>query len=584
MFDKQRFLSAAVALFLVLVTLSTCVMPCFTATNTVTSLPDEITAEKGKSVTVTVHAPEGSQYQWYYANAGAKTFKKSSITTNTYSVTMKDSRDGRRIYCVITDGSGNWITSDIVTLRMKKPLEISRQPENASADNGKLVQTSVAASGKGALTYQWYVRKPGGKNFYKSSVTGAVYTARMSDAANGRQVYCQITDSAGNSVTSDVVTLTLSAPIIIARQPSNAEAANGHIVKVSVKALGEGDFTYQWYVRKAGGKNFYKSAVTEPAYTARMSDAADGREVYCVITNRNGFTVTTDTVTLTKTTGHIHTFGEEIPLGKRNDEYVFLKVCSQCGREEQVYYDAILTFVDDDGKMQAMVHWERIIDATGIKMTAALIGSQMCDETDYNTWWAYSGWDLLGRLQEKGVDFVNHTYAHKRLTTLTEAELHEDFRKCKEALKQYGIESNILVYPFNAHNDLVDFVAAQYFDAAFCGQELVITDIAADPYGLTRVNINDSSSKKVIAFTETKIVECIGVKQLKTLKKDLDKALAANGWLVCLSHAYDSPSGKYYFDEESEQTIIDFCHYIQSLGNVKIVTLTEGLAAAAEME
>jgi len=149
-------------------------------------------------------------------------------------------------------------------------------------------------------------------------------------------------------------------------------------------------------------------------------------------------------------------------------------------------------------------------------------------------------------------------------------------------MARYGIESRVLVYPFNAHNELVDAVARQYFDAAFCGKNQLITDVA-DRYGLTRVNINDASRAKVIPFTKDTWVKCTGVKQLPTLKKDVAQALASQGWLVCLSHAYDSPSGKYYFDRHSEQTLIEFCHYVQTLRNVKIVTLTEGLIAAQEI-
>lgn len=278
-----------------------------------------------------------------------------------------------------------------------------------------------------------------------------------------------------------------------------------------------------------------------------------------------------------------HQFGEEIPVGKGKDGYTFARVCTECGKEELIHYDALLTFVDDDAKMQAMLHWERIIDETGITMTAALIPGKIEETTDYDCWWAYAGWDLLERMQSKGVDFVNHTYSHQNLTTFTEEELHQDLSMAKAELARHGIESDILVYPFNAYNDLVISVVDDYFDAAFTRLDQVITEPVGNDYKLSRMNLNDYSVTKTIEFASDTIVECYGVKPVETLKKDLEKAIDQQGWLVYVAHAYDSPGGKYFFDEVSEQSVIDFCRYVQGLDRVKIVNLTTGVAASADL-
>lgn len=281
---------------------------------------------------------------------------------------------------------------------------------------------------------------------------------------------------------------------------------------------------------------------------------------------------------------HTHSYGEEVPVGKTENGYTFVKVCDKCGKETHVYYDALLTFVDDDAKMQAMVHWEKIIDATGIEMTAAIIPSRITETTDYDCWWAYSGWDLLSRVHEKGVDFVNHTYSHQNLTKLTEEEVREDLQKSVDALKELGVESRILVYPNNAYNATVAAVASEFFDVAFGCKNVLITDTSTKRYEMSRFNINDKNVSRVIEFDAERIVECYGIKPVESLQQDLEKAVDGKGWLVYMVHAYDSPAGQYYFDEESEQTIIDFCTYVQTLGNVKIVSLTNGLAASTKVE
>lgn len=281
--------------------------------------------------------------------------------------------------------------------------------------------------------------------------------------------------------------------------------------------------------------------------------------------------------------GHIHTYCEELPAGKNSRGYAFLKVCDKCGKEKIKYYDSLLTFVDDDGKTEAMLHWERIIDETGIKMSAAVIPSKIKETTDYDTWYSYAGWDLLEKMRNKGVELVNHTYSHKNLTRLTVDEIHQDLQKARSILKKHNIENNVLVYPNNAHNDLVESVVDDYFDAAFAIGKGSIKKTFTTNYSLPRVNINDSNYKKEIEFKQQGTVKCNGVKSVKKLSGELKKAVKNKGWLVYMTHAYNSPGGKFYFNEDSEQTVIDFCKYAKKLKNVKIVTLTEGVKASTDI-
>ena len=53
-------------------------------------------------------------------------FTKSSTTTNTYSMEMTAARDGRELYCVITDEYGNQVTSNTAYMKIqhvyRKPI------------------------------------------------------------------------------------------------------------------------------------------------------------------------------------------------------------------------------------------------------------------------------------------------------------------------------------------------------------------------------------------------------------------------------------------------------------------------------
>jgi len=267
----------------------------------ITKQPTNVTVANGEKVATTVTATgEGLKYTWYYtSNGNTNQFFVSSVTGATYSTTMDATRDGRKVYCVITDKYGNSVTTNTVTLSMKSGLAITKQPTNVTAANGSKVETTVTATGEG-LTYTWYYTSNGKTSqFYVSSVTGATYSTTMDATRDGRKVYCVITDKYGNTVKTNTVTLSMKSGLAITKQPTNVTVANGEKAATTVTATGEG-LTYTWYYTSNGKTTeFYKSSVTGATYSTTMDSTRDGRKVYCVITDKYGNTVTTDIVTLT---------------------------------------------------------------------------------------------------------------------------------------------------------------------------------------------------------------------------------------------------------------------------------------------
>ena len=65
-------------------------------------------------------------------------------------------------------------------------------------------------------------------------------------------------------------------PLEITTQPENCSAKAGNSFSVSVAAAGEG-LTYQWFYADKG-EEFQDAGVTEPTYTATMTEAMDGRK------------------------------------------------------------------------------------------------------------------------------------------------------------------------------------------------------------------------------------------------------------------------------------------------------------------
>jgi len=260
---------------------------------TITTQPKHTYTKLGSTAKVTVGAKgDGLTYQWYIKNAGSTKYSKSSITTNTYSVKMSDTVKDRYVYCVVTDQYGNSVKTNTVVLRMA--ASIATQPKSSQTQNGATAKATVGAKGDG-LKYQWYIKNAGSTKYSKSSITTNTYSVAMSDKAKDRYVYCVVTDKYGNTVKSNTVVLRMAASI--ATQPKSSQTQNGATAKVTVGAKGDG-LKYQWYVKNAGQTKYSKSSITTATYSVKMSDKARDRYVYCVVTDKYGKTVKTNTVVL----------------------------------------------------------------------------------------------------------------------------------------------------------------------------------------------------------------------------------------------------------------------------------------------
>lgn len=255
--------------------------------------PETAYAANGEDISVSVKAGgDGLKYQWYIKNKGKSKYSKSSVTGPTYTCTMSEKSMGRSVRCVVTDKYGNEVQSDSVVLHMN--ASIITQPKNTYTKSGSTAKVTLKAAGDD-LTYEWYIKNAGQKKYTKSSVTKSTYSCKMNEKSKDRYVYCIVTDKYGNTVKSKTVVLRMAATITT--QPKSVSVEEGKSAKVTVKAVGD-ELTYTWYFKNEGSSKFSKSSITKATYSVKMSDKADGRQVYCVVTDKYGKKVTSNTVTL----------------------------------------------------------------------------------------------------------------------------------------------------------------------------------------------------------------------------------------------------------------------------------------------
>ena len=265
--------------------------------------PVDVTVGEGEKAVVSFTAQgDGLTYTWYYKNHGKSKFSKTtSFTGNTYEVAMNDDRNGRQVYCIVTDVYGNTARTDTVTLSLKAPdpVKILSQPTSVWVEEGEKAVVTVEAKGDG-LTYKWYYKNPGSSKYtYTSSFKGNTYSIAMSKARSGRYVYCKITDAYGNTVKSKAVSLNMNkTQLEIVTQPKSVRVAEGATARVTVEAQGDG-LTYKWYYKNPGSSKYtYTASFTGNSYAITMNDSRDGRYVYCKVYDKYGNMVKTNTVSL----------------------------------------------------------------------------------------------------------------------------------------------------------------------------------------------------------------------------------------------------------------------------------------------
>ena len=268
----------------------------------ITQQPANQTINLGESVKLSVKAEgTGLSYQWYYKKAGQTAWSVWKEHTHaTETATPNATWDGIQLYCEVKDSSGNTVNSNAAKITVKLPVSITQQPANQTIKLGDSVKLTVKAEGTG-LSYQWYFKKAGQTawSVWKGR-THATETATPNATWDGIQLYCKVTDNAGNSLNSSTATITFgSSGVTITQHPSNVTVAAGSNVTFTVKATGSG-LKYQWQYKKKGATSWSDwNGRTTASTTATANATWDGMQVRCKVTDGSGNYVFSNAATVT---------------------------------------------------------------------------------------------------------------------------------------------------------------------------------------------------------------------------------------------------------------------------------------------
>ena len=231
------------------------------------------------------------------------------------------------------------------------PLEISVQPEDATAKAGETVNLTVEVKGgKAPYTYQWQAPMPTKYvNLSNSETVSGADTATLSitkTTANSGDFRCVITDADGQSVTSEAAKVTFTEEakaLAIKTQPVKPTVYAGGTATLKVEVEGgKAPYTYQWQKTVTAAKSVTSAlkdgekiqGATTDTLKITADTAGTTYNISCKITDADGTFVVTETVTVyfnEKTYGGKDKFqqvegGEEL----KNEEFLMYV--------EDVYY------------------------------------------------------------------------------------------------------------------------------------------------------------------------------------------------------------------------------------------------------
>ena len=273
--------------------------------------PEDIVSPVGETVTFSLTAEGNGEltYAWRYKLRGTGSWKTiSGANTNAFSTTVTSAKNGNIYQCIVTDSAGNTIESREATLTVGEApaaLTISSDLQDQAAPVGETVTFSLTAEGNGELAYAWRYKLRGTGSW--KTISGAstnAFSTTVTSAKNGNIYQCIVTDSAGNTVTSNAAQLIVGEPeteIAIMQQPENQCVPEGETAIFAVEAVGE-NLAYRWQYSN-DGENWTnisdKNKGNMPTYSVAATKARDGRYYRCVITDGNNNTLESEVVQLT---------------------------------------------------------------------------------------------------------------------------------------------------------------------------------------------------------------------------------------------------------------------------------------------
>ncbi|MBR2702220.1 MAG: leucine-rich repeat protein, partial [Erysipelotrichaceae bacterium] len=175
---------------------------------------------------------------------------------------------------------------------------ITGQPSDFVGPVGAQARFSVQTEGNSEdYTYQWQVLKGLTWSNITKNGKSAEYVSTINDSSDGKKFRCIVTNAAGLSITSNEAVIHIGETLEITSQPVDFYGAIGTNATFTVGAKGD-DLTYQWqYFNQTWKKSTSEGSKTN-SLSVEITSARNGRMYRCIVTDKFGQTIETNTVTI----------------------------------------------------------------------------------------------------------------------------------------------------------------------------------------------------------------------------------------------------------------------------------------------
>lgn len=217
------------------------------------SQPSNVAACPGTTASMRVKASGRAPltYQWRRNQTNISSAVNDSLFFNNVSAA-----DTGWYYAIVYTGCDT-LASDSAHLTFQNPVQIIQQPQPAVVCQGSSTTFKVIATGSGTVSYQW--SRNGVPLIGKIADSLALTNIGVSDSGT----YQVLITTACGSVSSQTVTLQLSAVPIMVKEPDSLVTCLGNAAKLKVKALGANFF--QWYHNGVMTQSSVADSVVFPA-------------------------------------------------------------------------------------------------------------------------------------------------------------------------------------------------------------------------------------------------------------------------------------------------------------------------------
>ena len=270
------------------------------APTTVVTQPISQTVCDGVGVTFTTGGSgSGVIYQWQVnTGSGFTNLSNGGIytgaTTASLSISATNPAMSGYVYrCLL---SNNVCTTpaitNAVTLTVHTLPSITSQPQSQTTCSGNTISFTTGATGTG-VQYQWQINTGSGfinlsnGGVYSGATTGTLVVSNTTVTLSGYQYRCVVSGTCGASVNSSNVTLTVYAPVVVNRPPSNAEVCAGTGASFLIAASSVTAINYQWQVSTNGGTTWsdIAGATTTSLALPSVIVAMNGNRYRCLVSS-----------------------------------------------------------------------------------------------------------------------------------------------------------------------------------------------------------------------------------------------------------------------------------------------------------